>query len=101
MRDRAEVLAVSIDPRDKAIFLRDKLKDQPGFDFPLLSDAGSKTIEAYGILNTEATGKAKGIPHPMTFVVDKLGVIRAKLFHEGYTKRHSSQDLIQASKDIR
>jgi peroxiredoxin len=69
--------------------------------FPLLSDAGSKTIEAYGILNTEATGNAKGIPHPMTFVVDKLGVIRAKLFHEGYTKRHSSEDLIHASKEIR
>jgi peroxiredoxin len=69
--------------------------------FPLLSDAGSKTIEAYGILNKDAAGPAKGIPHPMTFVVDKLGVIRAKLCHEGYTKRHSSEDLIQASKDIR
>ena len=38
--------------------------------FPLLSDEGSKTIEAYGILNKDAAGQAKGIPYPMTFVVE-------------------------------
>ena len=69
--------------------------------FPLLSDEGSKTIDAYGILNKEAEGRAKGIPYPMTFLVDRQGVIRAKLFHEGYAKRHSSQDLLQAAKDIK
>jgi peroxiredoxin len=69
--------------------------------FPLLSDEGSKTIEAYRIRNREAEGRAAGIPHPVTFLVDKQGVIRAKLFHEGYAKRHTSQDLIQASKDVR
>ena len=30
--------------------------------FPLLSDEGSKTIDAYGIRNKEAEGRAKGIP---------------------------------------
>ena len=38
--------------------------------FPLLSDEGSKTIDAYGIRNQEATGRFAGIPHPTTFVVD-------------------------------
>jgi len=78
-----------------------KFADKSKITFPLLSDEGSKVIEAYGILNKEAEGRAKGIPHPMTFLVDKQGVIRAKLFHEGYAKRHTSQDLIQASKDVR
>jgi len=36
-----------VDPKDKAIFLRDKLKDQPGFNFPLLSDADHKVIDRY------------------------------------------------------
>ena len=69
--------------------------------FPLLSDEGSKTIDAFGIRNKEAEGGAKGIPHPMTFLVDKQGIIRAKLFHEGYAKRHTSQDLIKAAKQMR
>ena len=37
----------------------------------------------------------------MTFLVDKQGIIRGKLFHEGYSKPHTSLELIQASKDIR
>ena len=90
-------MAISYDPLD--VLKRAQAKHS--ITFPLLSDEGSKTIDAYGILNTEATGNAKGIPHPMTFLVDKLGVIRAKLFHEGYAKRHSSQELIQASKEVR
>ena len=69
--------------------------------FLLLSDEDSRTIDAYGIRNHEAEGRAQGIPYPTTFLLDKQGIIRGKLFHEGYAKRHSSQDLIQASKDIR
>jgi alkyl hydroperoxide reductase subunit AhpC len=69
--------------------------------FPLLSDEGSRTIDAYGVRNREAEGRAKGIPHPATFLVDKQGVIRAKLFYEGYTKRHTSLELIQAAKALR
>ena len=90
-------MAISYDPLDTL----KRAQSKHNITFPLLSDEGSKTIDAYRILNTEATGNAKGIAHPMTFLVDKLGVIRAKLFHEGYAKRHSSQELIQASKDIR
>lgn len=66
--------------------------------FPLLSDEGSQAIDAYGIRNREAEGRAKGIPYPGTFLVDKQGVIRAKMFYEGYTRRHTSQDLIQSAK---
>ena len=69
--------------------------------FPLLSDEGSKTIDAYGIRNREATGRGTGIPHPMTFVVDKSGVIRAKLLHEGYKERHTSDELMKAAKALR
>jgi len=68
--------------------------------FPLLSDEGSKTIDAYGVRNREATGRFEGIPLPTTFVLDEKGVIRAKLFHEGYKERHTSENLIKAVKKI-
>ena len=69
--------------------------------FALLADEGSKTIDAYGIRNREATGQFAGIPHPTTFVIDDNGAIRAKLFHEGYKERHTSEELIKVVKQIR
>ena len=72
-----------------------------GIMFRLLSDPGSKTIDAYGIRNREATGKAGGIPYPGTFVVDRAGVIRAKLFREGYKERHEVEELIAAAKALK
>jgi peroxiredoxin len=38
--------------------------------FPLLSDLGSKTMTAYGLLNKEAKGEAEGIPYPGSSVID-------------------------------
>ena len=64
--------------------------------FPLLSDAGSKTIKAYGILKKNG----KGLPNPGTFLIDRKGVVRAKLLLEGYRKRHSIDDLIAAGKKL-
>ena len=68
--------------------------------FPLLSDPGSKTIEDYHIRNQAARGKAEGVPRPGTFILDQEGVIRAKLFLEGYRDRHTTDALIKAAKDI-
>ena len=68
--------------------------------FPLLSDPDSKTIAAYSLLNKEAKGKAEGIPYPGTMVVDRAGMIRAKLFLEGYRDRHATDALVKAAKGI-
>ena len=69
--------------------------------FPLLSDPDSKTIEAYHIRNEAAKGKAVGVPHPGTFILDRHGVIRAKLFLEGYRERHTTEALITAAKAVK
>jgi peroxiredoxin Q/BCP len=68
--------------------------------FPLLSDPDSKTITAYGLLNKEAKGKTAGIPYPGTIMIDRGGVIRAKLFVDGFKDRHTSEALIKAAKGI-
>jgi peroxiredoxin len=74
--------------------------DRRKITFPLLSDPGSKTIRAYGLLNNEAKGRAEGIPYPGTMLIGKDGVIRAKLFVEGYKDRHSTDELIKAAQAI-
>jgi peroxiredoxin len=69
--------------------------------FPLLSDRESQTIDAYHIRNDSAKGKAVGVPDPGTFIVDRQGVIRAKLFLEGYRDRHTTEALITAAKAVK
>lgn len=71
-----------------------------GVTFTLLSDEGSKTIDAFGIRNKEATGKGVGVPHPAIFILDQKGVIRAKLMHEGYRTRPTSADIIAAAQGV-
>ena len=69
--------------------------------FPLLSDPGSKMIDAYHIRNEAAKGRAVGVPNPGTFILDREGMIRAKLFLEGYRERHTTKALIEAAKTIK
>ena len=78
-----------------------RFADQMKITFPLLSDPGSQTIDAYHIRNEAAKGKAVGVPNPGTFILDREGVVRAKLFLEGYRDRHTTAALIQAAKSIR
>lgn len=74
--------------------------DQAKITFPLLSDPESRTIDAYHVRNEAAKGKAEGVPHPGTFLLDRDGVIRAKLFLEGYRDRHTTDALIEAAKAV-
>ena len=74
--------------------------DRMKIAFPLLSDPGSRTIDAYHIRNEAAKGRAEGVPNPGTFILDREGIIRAKLFLEGYRDRHTTEALIEAAKTI-
>ena len=63
--------------------------DKHGITFPMLSDRGSKTITAWGLLNREATGRAKGVPYPGTYVLDAKAVIVSRNFEQAYQERDS------------
>ena len=89
------VVAVSYDPVN---VLKD-FSDQHKITYPLLSDASSKTIDAYGIRNTRVSPRQDGIPHPGTFLIDGQGIIRAKLFYT-VRKRHSTAELVEAANKI-
>lgn len=66
-------------------------------EFPLLSDPGSRTMEDFGIRNQKVKGsRIDGVPHPGTFIIGKDGVIKAKLFFDGYRERHQAKDIAAA-----
>jgi peroxiredoxin Q/BCP len=90
------VIGISYDEVD----ILKRFSGQSEITFPLLSDPESTAIDAYNIRNEEASGRLEGIPRPGTFLIDRDGVIRAKLFLEGYRDRHTTDALIEASRAI-
>ena len=70
--------------------------DKHAITFPMLSDQGSKTITAWGILNREAAGRTAGIPYPGTYVIDPKGVIVSRNFEEAYQERDSAASIVAA-----
>jgi peroxiredoxin len=92
-----QVIGISYDSVE---ILSDFSKKQK-ITYPLLSDADSKTITAYGLLYKEAAGKIKGVPYPGTMLIDQKGVIRAKLFLDGFISRHDTDALLKAANEMK
>ncbi|HIL69058.1 MAG TPA: redoxin domain-containing protein, partial [Verrucomicrobia bacterium] len=87
-----QVAAVSFD----SVEILKRYAKKGKITFPLLSDQKSTVIAAYGILNKQANG----VPYPGTFLIDRKGVIQGKLFHDGYKKRHASEEIITGMEKI-
>ena len=92
-----KVIAISYDSVDVLA----KFADQNKITFPLLSDPDSQTIAAYGLTNKEEKGQGQGTPYPGTYVLDKDGVVRAKLFRQGVIARHTPDELLKAAEVLR
>lgn len=81
----------------------DPPKDLARFDhkwkvnFPLLSDDGSKMIDALGLRNEDYKEGhyAHGVPHPVILVLDRNKKVIAKLNREGYRDRPEPAVLIE------
>ena len=65
--------------------------------FPLLSDEGSKMIDALGLRNPfyEEGHYAHGVPYPVVLVLDKDKKIVAKLMRESYRERPETEVLLE------
>lgn len=59
-----------------------------------MSDPGSKTIDAWGLRNHQAEGRAEGIPHPGIFVIDPDGRIVERAFEADYRERSTAASLL-------
>jgi peroxiredoxin len=83
------LVAISYDSSDTlADFAR-----RSNITFPLLSDPGSRTIDAYGIRDPQGDG----YPHPQTFLLRPDGTVGAVLSEAGYKTRRTTDELIEAA----
>jgi peroxiredoxin len=76
--------------------LQAEFSKRRGIALPLLSDAGSATIRAFGILNTtvDAQSQNYGIPFPGTFMLDPRGVVTARFFEDAYQERNTVANIM-------
>jgi peroxiredoxin len=86
-----QVAGVSYDsPQVLAEFSRRK-----AITYPLLSDKGSRLIDAFGIRNVAATGEQAGIPVPGYYLISQQGIIEKRFFEDGYINRLTANNVYQ------
>lgn len=66
--------------------------------FPLLSDKGSKLIDALSLRNPayKEKGRYYGVPYPLVLVIDAKGTVKAKLHEKSYRKRPPVSEILKA-----
>ena len=86
--------AVSYDPTDVLI----RFAAQRQIAYPLLSDAGSKTIDAFKLRDVryKPDSFAWGVPYASIFVLSPGGVVRTKLAEEDYKTRPTNEAVLAA-----
>jgi peroxiredoxin len=94
---RAQGLGLAVITYDSPAIMAD-FSRRRNITFPLLSDTGSATIKAYGILNTTvAAGTSNyGIPFPGTIIVDRRGRVTSRYFEEAFQERNSVSTIMLA-----
>jgi hypothetical protein len=92
---RNKGFAVAVITYDSTAILAD-FSRRRGITFPLLSDQGSATIKAYGLLNTtvDSASTNYGIPFPGTLLVSRQGVVTARFFEEAYQERNTVASIL-------
>jgi len=88
---------------EKAPELLAKFSVRYKFDHVMLSDQGSETIKAFGILNENFAPDhfAYGVPKPHVYVVAADGTVQAVLAEETYKKRPQVDAIVEAIEGIR
>jgi peroxiredoxin len=80
--------------------------DKHAITYPLLSDEGSATIRALGLMNDhleqqhavygiKTREEQRGVPYPGTFVLDEGGLIRQKHFEQSYRMRPTRRIILE------
>jgi peroxiredoxin len=81
-----------VDSTEQARALQRRLRGQPGFDFPLLSDPDYRVINRYGLLNPR---ERKPMAYPATLVIDRAGIVRWRVVEIDYRVRPSNADVLR------
>ena len=73
--------------------------DKRSILFPVLSDTGSKVIDAYGVRDPVEDLGPKGVARHIAIVVDQKGIVRGKRYGVIYDERPGVDDLVQMFKE--
>lgn len=75
-----------------------KFAEKYAITYDVMSDQNSAMIDAFGIrdLQYKPGSRAYGVPKPGIFIVDRSGIVRAKLAEDGYKTRPPSQAIVAA-----
>ena len=87
-----QVVGISYD----AVPALKKFADSRGISLPMLSDPGSKTIDAYAMRDRVSAGPTDGVAAHGTFVLDQKGIIRTKLLTVLYQEQPGVDYLLKA-----
>jgi peroxiredoxin len=90
-----QVVVVCYDVPDKVKRFAQRRK----IKVPVLSDADSKTIDAYAMRALQGGGDQSGSAQHGTFVIDKSGIIRSKPYLTSFEGRAAVDALVSALKD--
>ena len=93
------LFAISVDPSAQSRKLAQKVAaDGKGaIQFGLLSDPGSRTIDAYGLRDPAYRGQeVDGIPHPAVYVLDRSGRVKWSRVESDYRVRPSNAEIRKA-----
>ena len=95
MEGSTEILAVSVDDRERQQMMIDRVAEQHGvlIEYELLSDPDHAVIDRYGLFNHEDP-RGREIAHPATFVIDHDGIVRYRFVEVDYRVRPSNEDVL-------
>jgi len=90
-----QVVVITYDAPEKVKRFAGKKKIQ----FPILSDTGSKTIDAYAMRSRLGAGDQAGASQHGTFVIDQKGIVRAKPYLTSFEERSVVDALVNSLKE--
>ena len=90
------ILGAAPDTLDDIVKMIPQVEAETGRDLAitLLSDAEHKVIDRYGLLNEKTAGRARQLPHPTTYVIDKAQSIRWKFTEVDYKIRPTNEMIL-------
>jgi hypothetical protein len=89
-REGLGLIAVSYDSPD----ILKAFAERHGITYPLLTDAGSTVIDAWGLRNEAARGREVGVPYPGTFILDRDLRVVERAFEQAYQERSTAAGLL-------
>lgn len=94
--DKVKIFAVTVDnaEKNKGVLARIAKDGKGELPFPILTDEGHKTIDAYGIFDPAYIGQEfEGIPHPAIYILDKDRKVLFAKIEPDYKKRPTNAEL--------